>query len=317
MTDPGSPLPPPTPIPTGEPHTPWWKNWWVIAIPIVALVVAIAVAVGGGGDGDGDGTEDGDGVDTTVTTGETPPGTETPTTEVPSTTEVPPTTEIPSTTEVTQTTEVSPTTEIPSTTEAAATTVPLDDSEPTCGYLGTDSFNDIQVELLLTNRLGAVPALDVTIALKGGDGVRFLTDTQFVQYPLPEERFRLEVDTVTELPAGVDEATISCEVLAVEEGFGDLPELPGPGDVCEFVEIDDFGDIQIEITATSPFTTTGDLFVHYALRGPGGVRFSDSSALVDLVGAGETIRVSEDTVTEPPSWVGDEISCDILGFEAF
>jgi hypothetical protein len=192
-----------------------------------------------------------------------------------------------------------------------------DTSEPTCSYLGTDDFDDMQVELTLTNSLGAVPSLDVTFALAGGDGVRFFTGNEFVQYPVADERFRLTADTVTELPVGVDEATISCEVLAIEEGFGNVLELPGPADVCEFVEIDSFGDIQIELGFTSPFTTTEDVYVYYALRGPGGVRFADSLTTVDLVGGAEAVRLDEDTVTESPSWVGDDVTCDILGFEVF
>jgi hypothetical protein len=266
-----------------------------MAIPIVALVVLIGVALGG----DGDGAEEG-GAETTIVS----------TTDAPPTTETSPTTEASPTTETPSTTEVSPTTEPP------ATTLPLDDAEPTCGYVGTDDFDDIQVELLLTNPLGAVPSLDVTLTLEGGDDVRFATASESIRFPLAEERFRIEADTFTKLPSGIDEAAITCNVLAIDEGFGDMPALPGPGDVCEFVEIDDFGDIQVELDVTSPFTTTEDIDIHYALRGPGDVRFADSFASVEFVGAGATIRVSEDTVTDPPSWVGTDITCGILGFEA-
>jgi hypothetical protein len=44
------------------------------------------------------------------------------------------------------------------------------------------------------------------------------------------------------------------------------------------------------------------------------VRFDIGTEVVDLFGAGESIRISEDTLTEMPGWIGDgEVTCAVLG----
>jgi hypothetical protein len=186
MTDAGSPFPPPTPEqrPTpapapepyrvGEARTPWWTSRWAIVLPVVVLLGVIgAVVLGTGGDSD-------DEVETVVVaSSEAPATTEPPTpTEAPSSTEAPPSTDVPSSTETSSTqplaTVAPPTTGAPATTVPPATTVAPGTSESTCGYLGTDDFDDMQVELTLTNSLGVVPSLSVTFALTGGDRSRSL-----------------------------------------------------------------------------------------------------------------------------------------------
>ena len=176
----------------------------------------------------------------------------------------------------------------------------------------------MQVEVAFTNSLGDVPAVEVTYALLDGGGVRFYTGSESVNFVATDERFRVESDTVTELPPSIDESGVSCEVLGVDEGFssGSTTE-PSASDACQVVEIDSFGDIQIELSVVSPFPETENLRIHYALRGPEGVRFGESSASVDLVAAGEAVRVSEDTVTSPPDWAPvDAITCSVLAVEA-
>lgn len=305
MTDNGAPFPPPTGAPAGLEATaaPWWKRWYVLAIPVVALLIVIGViATAGGGDGDDD-TAAGTTIAPTTTVASSTPA-------------APETTVAPSETTVSDSAAASTTSPGAATTAPAPTTQPPDPATPTCGYVGVDDFGDMQVELVLVNPLGVVPSLEVTFALTDSDGVRFFTGNEFVQLPLPNERFRIEADTITEPPTGVDESTITCAVLAIEEGFGEVLEMPGPEDFCEFVEIDDFGDIQVELGVTSPFATTEDLVIEFALRGPDDIRFADSTAFVDLVGPGEVVRLDQDTVTPPPTWVGDEISCGILGIAA-
>ncbi|CAN5472541.1 hypothetical protein BH24ACT7_BH24ACT7_23060 [soil metagenome] len=112
---------------------------------------------------------------------------------------------------------------------------------------------------------------------------------------------------------------MTCEVLAIDEGFSfaDSAIEPSASDTCQYVELDSFGDIQIELSVTNPGPQTETLRIYYALRGPEGVRFAESSGSVDLVAAGEAVRLSEDTVTSPPEWVpADSITCNVLGIEA-
>jgi hypothetical protein len=277
-------------------------------VVIVAIIAAIVVSVSSGDDDEGSSPET-----TTEATTETPSTTSAPsTTETPSTTSAPSTTSPPPATDAPS--ETSAPSKVPPSTDRSATTLPTDSTEPTCGYVGTDSFGDMQIELAVANPLGAVPALDVTYALLS-EGERFLTESAFIQYVAPGERFRIDVDTFTEPPLDVDEASIDCEVVSIEEGFGSPPTPPASDDGCEFVELDSFGDIQIELDVGSPFPTTEDIYVLYALRGPDGVRFADSLVSVGALDAGERVVVSEDTFTEPPAWVGNDITCSILGFE--
>ena len=176
----------------------------------------------------------------------------------------------------------------------------------------------MQVEVAFTNPLGDVPAVELTYALLDVGGVRFYTGTESANFVAANERFRVESDTVTELPPSIDQSGVSCEVLAVDEGFsfGSATD-PAASDACQFVEIDSFGDIQIELSVSSPFSETENLRIHYALRGPEGVRFGESSESVDLVAPGEAVRVSVDTVTSPPDWApGDSITCSVLALEA-
>lgn len=176
----------------------------------------------------------------------------------------------------------------------------------------------MQVELSFTNPLGDLRSLEVSYALLGADDVRFLTESALVDLPAADERFQLDDDTVEPVPSGVDESQIGCSILDIAEGFsfGDVRE-PGAADVCEFSSVDSFGDVQVELTVTSPFSDSTNIQITYALRGPGGVRFAADFAFIDVVGAGETIRSNEDSGTEVPDWMSPEdVTCDILGIEA-
>lgn len=87
---------------------------------------------------------------------------------------------------------------------------------------------------------------------------------------------------------------------------------------CAFLGLDFADDIQVDLTVSNPFEDTTDLAVTHALRGADGVRFESSTAFVDVVAAGESVRVEEDTVTDAPSWLGgSDLSCDVLDVEDF
>ena len=318
-------LPPPSfPPPAGPPAGPasaggsgadgagdgWWKRWWVIAGALVLVVVGVGavIALAGGDD---------DSTDTTTEPSATTAATATDTT-IPTTDSNPSTTAAtPATGSATTTTGAPATTETPVTSEAPETTV-VGVTDPRCGYRGVDDFGDMQVEVEFSNALGSVPAVELSFALVDGAGTRFYTGSGSFDLPQPAEVIRAEVDTITELPDDVDGADVACEVLEIGEGFGFDDVLPPPdSSACEVEGIDDFGDIQITLATTSPFESTENLRIHYALRGDGGARFADSSTSVELVAPGESVRVAEDTVTEPADWVTPgEVSCEILGVRA-
>jgi hypothetical protein len=301
--------PPSAPSPIITPANGGRNKWWIIAGGLGLVVAAIVgfAALSSGGDDD-------------TSSSPTEPSVTPDTTEASPTTEAPATTEEPLTTDPPDTTEASPTTEAASaapTTESPASSAPPS-GQPRCGYLGVDDFDDMQVELEFTNPLGAVPAVEVAFALLDGSGTRFHTGSESFDLPQADERFRAEVDTVSELPADVDGAAVSCQVLDISEGFGyDDVQLPPESSSCEVTEIDEFNDIQIVLSTTSPYDSTETLDVYYALRDGDGARFSDSYSSVEFVAPGEAIRVPEDTVTEVPTWTtSGEISCDILGVRA-
>ena len=301
---PPSPPPPPPPGNEGGNNKPWWKRWYTIAGAVVVLLLGIAAVAARGGDDESSDS-----------------GTVTDTTAIPPETTPPETSEASGATDPPQTTQATETTSAP-TTDASATTGPATSTPattgPTCRYIGTDFADDMQVELSFTNPLGNLPSLEVSYALLDADNVRFLTESAFVELPAADEQFQINDDTVEPVPPGVDQSQIGCTVLDVAEGFsfGDAT-APGAEDVCEFESVDSFDDIQVQLTATSPFTETTNIKITYALRGPGDVRFASDSAFVELVAAGETIRSNEDSVTEVPDWMlPDEVTCDILGIEA-
>ena len=328
MSDMGSLPPPSFPPPAGPPGGPagagepdvgepggdggggaWWRQWWAIAGAVVLVLIGVgAVAVLGGGDDDATPAA----TEPLVTAAATTTDATSPTTD-----SNPPTTDTTPATEAPTTTEMPTTTDAPTTSEAPGTTV-VEVTEPSCRYRGVDDFGDMQVEVEFANPLGAVPAVEVSFALLDGSGTRFHTDSGSFDLPQVAEVIRAEVDTITELPDDVDGAAVACEVLEIDEGFGfDDVQPPPESSACEVDGIDDFGDIQITLSTTSPFESTENLRIHYALRGDGGVRFADSSTSVELVSSVESVRVAEDTVTEPADWVTpDEISCEILGVRA-
>lgn len=298
---------------------------------MLVIAVIAALVAGSGGDGDITGTDDGAVVTEPMTTDDLDPPDQgdseqdatdsTGAPDIPETTTTETTAATQTTTETTVETPVETTVETTSPPEASVpvpTTVSPDPPDgPTCRFIELDTFDDIQIELAFTNPLGAVESLVVTYGLNDGGGTQFTTGSSFVDFPGTEERFRISQDTMTGLPSSVTEQDVSCDVLDIEEGFGGTPlEQPAQPSGCEFVEVDSFDDIQVELTVTSPFLTTEDLRIVYALLTDDGIRFGDSTRFADLVGPGETVRIDEDTFTEVPAWTtGDDVRCEILGIE--
>lgn len=187
--------------------------------------------------------------------------------------------------------------------------------EPACTYIGLDAFDDMQVELSFLNPLGPVTSLQLDYALSDADGVRFHSGTAVIDLPGGEEYFRTSHDTVEPLPAGVAESTITCRVIEITEASGSSDvRSPGVGDGCAVVGIDGFGDVQIELTVTSPFAEETELLLTYALTSSG-VRFATAVSIIAAVGGNETVRQAVDTVVAPPSWV-DDVVCQLLGIES-
>lgn len=211
---------------------------------------------------------------------------------------------------------------------AQATTIPAEEAaeaaEATCAYTGTDpDFGDMQVELAFTNPLGQVPGLEVTYALLDGEGgTRFFTgtagglDLEFIQFPAADEQFRLSIDTSEDLPPAIEETTIGCTVLAIEESL-DIGgyQRATDADTCEVLGTDSSGNIQVDMSVISPYGETTTVQTWWALQAPGPVRFETETEVVDLVGAGETFRISPEFGTEKPEWIGDgEVTCSVVGF---
>ena len=210
--------------------------------------------------------------------------------------------------------------------EAEATTVPpVEESDATCSYAGTGGFSSrgMQVELTFTNPLGEVNGLEVTFALLDGEGgSRFYTgtagglDLEDISFPAANEQFRLSVDTGDEVPPNIDEATIGCTVLAIEEqmdigGF----QRSSDADTCTVLGTDSSGNIQVELAVTSPYEETTTVQTWWALQAPGSVRFETETEVVDLVGGGESFRISPQYGSEKAGWIGDgEVTCTVLGF---
>lgn len=207
----------------------------------------------------------------------------------------------------------------------AATVPPVELSDATCTYAGTGGFRSdgMQVELAFKNPLGGVNGLEVTFALLDGEGgSRFFTDTaggldlEDINFPAPNEQFRLSVDTGDEVPPNIDEATIGCAVLAIEEnldigGF----QRASDADTCEVLGTDSSGRIQVALAVTSPYEETTKVQTWWALQAPGPVRFETETEVVDLVGGGESFRINPEHGTDKPGWIGDgDVTCTVVGF---
>lgn len=159
----------------------------------------------------------------------------------------------------------------------------------------------------------------VTMGLVDGEGVRFLTTDAFFNAAMTGERFRVDHDTVDELPASVSENDVGCSVLAIEDfSFGEPDRVPGEGDSCVVDGVDSFGDVQATITVANPFAETADLAMDVALRDGTGVRWATPFTIADVVAPGESVRVSVDTLTDPAPWFDlNEATCEILTVSEF
>jgi hypothetical protein len=195
----------------------------------------------------------------------------------------------------------------------------------TCTYAGTEGIigETMHVDLTWTNPLGGKSNdTEVIYALLDGSGTRFFTgnageiDPQ-IMFPATDEQFHLLVDTREDLPASIDPATITCKVLGIDKGtdIGGF-ERATDASTCAVTSINNDQLAVVDVSAVSPYKTTTKVQVWWALVGPGGVRFDTPTKVVDLVGAGETFRVTGETgLVEVPDWVGDApVTCRVVGF---
>jgi len=91
-----------------------------------------------------------------------------------------------------------------------------------------------------------------------------------------------------------------------------------PDDGCRYLGVDSFGDMQVEMTATSPFDEMTDLAIDYALADGDGVRFATSFTSVEDVRPGETVQIPTDSLESLPGDVDEsQIDCSILSIEDF
>lgn len=191
-----------------------------------------------------------------------------------------------------------------------------------CAYAGTGGLrDDMQVDLTFTNQLGEVDDVEVTYALlEGKGGTRFHTASTspgtWIKFLTAQEKFRLRVDTHKELPADIDEETIDCTVLAIEEDSNLLGDYKRASDknTCEVTGTDPSGGIKIRAEVTNPYNETAKVQTWWALRA-GSVTFETDTEVVDLVKAGEPFTITPEFGPDKPDWVAEnEVTCDVLGF---
>lgn len=196
------------------------------------------------------------------------------------------------------------------------TTDPVAPGSTECSFIEIDFADDIQVELRFTSPTTQVNDIDVGVTLFDANGAVFAERSEYVQAATPGERFRIEHDTLTEFPAGTNPSNFRCEITQLEpSNFAINFTPPGAGDQCRIVELDSFGDIQIELTVTNPFGETADVGVQFVLR-RGDERFDGSNAFWDAMAAGESRSEGYDTLADLPAGSSlDELECQIIGLQ--
>lgn len=194
-------------------------------------------------------------------------------------------------------------------TQSAATSSSGDQS---CNYLGTDVWDDMQIEVLLTSDVATVSDTEIQYSVVDGNGSLVHDSTSVITQVTPGEVLRFHIDTLYE-PVGSDTG-YGCRVDAVTSAPPAEDLLPpSEGDQCVFVELDSWDDIQIRLEYTSPFN--GDPLISYALRDRDGVRFESGYALPAAAPAGQVVDFPEDTVRDLPEWMNEsDVTCEILGF---
>jgi hypothetical protein len=187
-----------------------------------------------------------------------------------------------------------------------------------CQAARVDFVGDIQIEMAFTSPTSELSDVEVSYLLTDPADATVTTGRATLYAVMPGESLHYEIDTLTELPAGVSSVSdLDCNFVL--EATGRLSgSLPGPGDGCRFVEIDEFDDIQIELTATATDAADDALyFINFALRDSSGARFDTGVATFSPVNAGEPETIPHDTLTELPPWAeGDTVSCDLLSIES-
>lgn len=82
-----------------------------------------------------------------------------------------------------------------------------------CSVVGLDFADDIQVELSFTSPFESVGDMSVDWVLRDSDGVRFASNSTFVDGASPGERLLLDGDSLSGLPGWTDMDRVSCEIV--------------------------------------------------------------------------------------------------------
>lgn len=180
-----------------------------------------------------------------------------------------------------------------------------------CNYLGTDSWNDMQIEVAFENEESNVTDIRVTYSVITNGGEVIHDGSRTIDRVAPNEALRWHIDTLTEPTASDNGYECRIDSITAREST-ESTVLPTAGDSCRFVELDAFEDIQIEIQFTAP--SDGSLDVTYAVRSGDGTRFAGGDAApAAATAAGDVVTLNEDTVADVPEWLTGDISCEILG----
>ena len=195
-----------------------------------------------------------------------------------------------------------------------------DDTHPnaSCELAGVDSFGDIQIRLLYSSDASSPGDLELDYELIDPDGASITVGSSYHELVQPGEAIRQEYDTITPMPAGAAPDEVTCRVVDVTttEPSGELI-TPADDNVCEYTGVDFASDMQVRLSFTNELPDAAGQFVKYALRDPTGIRIGESIAVVDTADPGETVVITDDTLTTRPDGLSDdEISYDILGYQA-
>lgn len=85
-----------------------------------------------------------------------------------------------------------------------------------CSVLGVDDIGDLQLTATVRNPAGEELDLVFTFAIRDSRGVRVISDVGFADGVGAGQVVTEEVDTLSPPPAGVDVATLSCDIVGID-----------------------------------------------------------------------------------------------------
>jgi len=86
----------------------------------------------------------------------------------------------------------------------------------TCSVIGVDEIGDVQVDVTVQNPDVEAADLVFTYAVRDQRGVRVISDVGFADGLDPGATSTQQIDTLVPPPAGVDPATLTCDVVGIE-----------------------------------------------------------------------------------------------------